>query len=304
MVNHRATRVPDLGQLHALVVTAGAGSMSAAAELLGVTQQAVSGRIRASEATLGVAVFDRSTRGVVLTSAGQLVVTWARDVLNAAESLDDGVRALRSEGDTVVHVAASNTISECLLPRWASQLRGQQAQARVQVRPGNSEMVLGLVAAGEVSLGYVEGPRVPRTLRSKVVARDHLVVVVAPDHRWARLPRGICRDELARTPLVVREAGSGTRLRLLEAVPDLVEPELVLSSTGAVRDAVVTSGCPAVLSSLAVRQDVGGGRLVEVPVRDLSIPRLLRAVWHPSQRPQGAAADLLRISATDGAGRS
>ncbi len=290
------SHVPDLEQLEALAVTAGAGSMSAAARQLGVSQQAVSARISAAERLLGVAVFERSTRGVAATPTGEVVLAGVRDVLDAASGLAVTAASLRSRGAGHVRVAASNTVSECLLPGWAGLLRAERPDVRLHWTPGNSEAVLDAVATGQVDLGFVEGPTVPRTLRSRVVAKDSLVVVVTPDHPWARVTDGISVTELRRTPLVLREAGSGTRERLDEAVPDRVTPAQVLRSTAAVRDAARTLGAPTVLSSLAVEWDLTTGRLVEVHVRDLAMPRRLRAVWHPNQRPRGAAADLLRIA--------
>ncbi len=290
------SHVPDLEQLEALAVTAAAGSMSAAARELGVSQQAVSARISAAEGLLGVAVFERSTRGVTATLSGEVVLARVRDVLDAAAGLAVTAASLRSRGAGQVRVAASNTVSECLLPGWAARLRAENPDVRLHWTPGNSESVLEAVAAGQVDLGFVEGPTVPRTLRSRVVARDSLVVVVTPDHPWARALDGIDVEELRRTPLVLREAGSGTRERLDAAVPDRAAPAQVLRSTAEVRDAARTLGAPTVLSSLAVEPDLATGRLVEVRVRDLAMPRRLRAVWHPNQRPRGAAADLLRIA--------
>ncbi len=271
--------------------------MSGAATELGVSQQAVSARITAAERLLGVAVFERSTRGVAVTEAGRLVVTWAQAVLDAATALDRGAESLRTEAAEVVRVAASNTVSEALLPGWAARLRAERPDVRIHVVPGNSETVLDLVAKGEVDLGYVEGPRVPRTLRSRVVARDVLMVVVPPDHAWASRRSPVGREELASTPLVLREEGSGTRERLERAMPEHVPPRQVLGSTAAVRDAAITLGAPTILSSLAVQRDLEAGRLVAVAVDDLAMPRRLRAVWHPSRRPRGIAAELLRLSA-------
>ena len=290
-------RVPDLDQLRALVAVAGRGSMSAASRDLGISQQAVSARVTGAERVLGVAVFERSTRGVSVTEAGRLVVTWASEILDAATVLDRGVESLRAGSAHEVRVAASNTVSEALLPGWAARLRAEHDAVRLHVVPGNSDTVLDLVARGSVDLGFVEGPRVPRTLRSRVVAQDTLVVVVPPDHRWATRRAPVSREEVAATPLVLREEGSGTRERLEQALGEHVPPAQVLGSTAAVRDASVTLGAPTVLSSLAVQRDLEAGRLVRVPVLDLPLPRRLRAVWHPARRPRGAAADLLRLAA-------
>src|SRR5580765_67930 len=288
--------VPDLPALEAVVTAAQTGSMGAAAERLGVSQQAVSARIRTAESLLGVAIFQRSPRGVELTPAGQLVVTWAHEILVAATALETGVAGLRVDGRETTRVAASNTVAECLLAGWAGQLRAQHPEARLRAHPGNSEQVLAAITAGGVDLGFVECPTVPRTVASRTVAHDSLVVVVAPDHPWTRRRRGITRAELAATPLVVREQGSGTRQTLEKAVPELVDPLLELPSTAAVRTVVLTTGAPSVLSSLAVQNDVAAGRLVRVDLVDVAMPRALRAVWNPNQRPRGLAADLLGIA--------
>jgi DNA-binding transcriptional LysR family regulator len=90
-------------------------------------------------------------------------------------------------------------------------------------------------------------------------------------------------EALAATPLVTREAGSGTREALETALSDLGlgEPGAVLElgSTSAVRAAVVQGNAPTVISRLAIAAEVAGGQLVEIETPGLSIGRDLRAVW-------------------------
>ena len=292
--------VPELDALLALVVAAETGSISAAARRLGVSQQAASARVRGAEQVLGVAVFHRTTKGVALTPPGQAVVSWAHDVLRAATALSSGVAGLRPTSRRATLVAASNTMTECLLPGWAARLRARHPGVEVHLQPGNTEEVLGLVEQGAADLGFVEGPSVPRSLASCTVARDELVLVVAPDHTWGRRREGITAAELTATPLVVRERGSGTRRTLELAVGEMVPPAHEVTSTAAVRSIVQTTGTPAVLSSLAVETELASGRLRRVPVDDLEMPRRIRAVWHPRRRPTGAGADLLDIATADG----
>lgn len=291
------SHVPDLTQLQALVSVAQHGSMTTAASDLGISQQAVSERVRTAERILGVPVFERAARGVRLTTQGGVIIDWATDILTAAENLDHGVRTLGGADRRSVTVAASNTVSECLLPGWASRLRQRDPDVRLLVLPGNSEQVIHEISTGAAQLGFIESPRVPRSVRSRVVAHDQLVAVVPPDHPWARRSTPLPASELAQTPLVLRESGSGTRAFLEDAVGPLAEAAAVLPSTAAVRDAVITLGAPAVLSSLAVSRDVESGRLVAIEVSGANLRRALRAVWHPSSPPRGAAADLLSIAA-------
>ncbi len=291
-----ADRVPELGALQLLLAIARLGSLGRAAKELGITQPAASSRVRAMERQLGVALVDRSPRGSQLTAAGALVTDWARRIVEAAEAFDVGAQALRDRRDQRLRIAASMTIAEYLLPGWLIALRHQRPETAVQLLAGNSQFVAERLLAGEVDLGFVEGLRVPSGLTGAVVARDHLVVVAAPTHRWARRRAPLEPEELARTPLILREYGSGTRQVLDAALGGLAEPLLELASTTAVKAAAVSGAGPSVLSELAVGEELAARRLVRVPVSGVALDRALRAVWRTGHRPVGPARDLLSLT--------
>ncbi|KAF0649121.1 LysR family transcriptional regulator [Streptomyces fradiae ATCC 10745 = DSM 40063] len=291
--------MPDLGALELLLAVARHGSLGRAAREVGITQPAASGRIRSMERQLGVALVDRSPRGSRLTDAGALVTDWARRIVEAAEAFDAGAQALRDRRDSRLRVAASMTIAEYLLPGWLIALRAERPGTAVSLQAGNSAAVAALLLAGEADLGYVEGLAVPDGLDGVVVARDRLVVVAAPSHRWARRRAPVTPAELAETPLVLREYGSGTRQVLdsaLVAHGGLAAPLMELASTTAVKAAAVSGAGPAVLSELAVSEELASRRLVEVPVEGADLRRALRAVWPTGPRPTGPARDLLSLS--------
>ncbi|MEU7136518.1 LysR family transcriptional regulator [Streptomyces sp. NPDC046261] len=294
-----AHRVPDLGALELLLAVARLGSLGRAARELGITQPAASGRVRGMERQLGVALVERSPRGSRLTDAGVLVTDWARRVVEAAEALDAGAQALRGRRDSRLRVAASMTIAEYLLPGWLIALRTERPGTAVSLLTGNSAAVAGRLLAGEADLGFVEGLDVPPGLDGTVVGHDRLVVVTAPGHPWARRKAPLAAPELAATPLILRERGSGTRQVLdtaLAAYGGLAEPLLELASTTAAKAAVVSGAGPSVLSELAIDEELATRRLVEIPVADLPLRRALRAVWPRGHRPTGPARDLLGLT--------
>ncbi|MBH5334035.1 LysR family transcriptional regulator [Streptomyces pactum] len=282
-----------------LLAVARLGSLGRAAQELGITQPAASSRIRAMERRLGVPLVERSPRGSRLTEAGALVTDWARRVVEAAEAFDAGVHALRGRRDSRLRVAASMTIAEYLLPGWLIALRAHRPGTAVSLIAGNSAAVAGRLLAAEADLGFVEGLEVPRGLDGAVVGRDRLVVVVAPAHPWTRRRTPVSPAELAAAPLVLRERGSGTRQVLDAALAGhggLAEPLLELASTTAVKAAAVDGAAPAVLSVLAVGEELAARRLVEIPVEGVALRRELRAVWPAGQRPEGPARDLLGLT--------
>ena len=239
------SRVSDLTGFDLLLTVARLGSLGRAAAEHGISQPAASARMRQLEGQLGLALIERSPRGSRLTPAGALVADWAQAAIDAAVALDAGVTALRRERDSRLRIAASMTVAEYLLPAWLTALRAADPGAAVALMAVNSAEVAGAVLADAADIGFVEGPDLPDGLRAERVGADVLTVIVAPAHPWALRARrgGITARELADTPLVAREAGSGTRRYLEESlaaqvglarVPPLAE----LSSTTAIKAAV------------------------------------------------------------------
>ena len=292
-------RVPDLDSLELLIAVASTGSLGRAAAARGISQPAVSARVQRMERLVGLALVERTPRGSSLTAAGALLADWARDVLAAAAVLDAGIGSLRGGRDGRLRVAASLTVAEHLLPGWLVGLAAMRPQTAVSLHAVNSAEVARQVLAGEAELGFVEGPDVPAGLDERVIGHDHLVVVVPPGHAWARRRSALGPAELTATRLVHRERTSGTRMALeaaLAAQGSMAAPVLELSSTSAVRSAVVAGAGPAVLSSLAVRDELTADRLVAVRVAGVDLRRSLRAVWPRGQAPGGPARDLLSIA--------
>ncbi len=305
-----APRVSDLTGFDLLLTVARLGSLGRAAAEHGMSQPAASARMRQLEGQLGLALIERSPRGSRLTPAGALVADWAQAAIDAAAALDAGVTALRRERDSRVRIAASMTVAEYLLPAWLIALRAMDPGAAVALMAVNSADVAGAVLADAADVGFVESPDVPDGLRAEPVGADVLTVIVAPAHPWALRARrggrrGSTARELAGTPLVAREAGSGTRRYLEEALAaqgglNRVPPLAELSSTTAIKAAVAAGAGPAVLSSLAVAADLAAGTLCAVPVSGLDLRRTLRAVWPAGRRLTGPARDLYAIAARSG----
>lgn len=298
--------MPNLTAFEVLLAIAKTGSLGAAGRSLNLTQQAISARVAALEAQTGVPLVTRSTRGSQLTNAGVVAVQWADRLLQVAREVDAGLASLRENTKARVRVCASMTIAEQLLPGWLVSLQAAAAQRGssppvVVLTATNSEQVAEAVRAGSADLGFVEGPRAPRGLRGRVIAHDELVLVVRPDHPWARPGRVVDAAQLAASSLVVREPGSGTRSALTAALaavlgPDAVQaaPSLELATAASVRAAVLAGAGPAVLSGLAVRDDIAAGRLRRVAVTGINLHRELRAVWLGGRTPPaGAVRDLL-----------
>jgi DNA-binding transcriptional LysR family regulator len=214
--------------------------------------------------------------------------------------------SLRKEGRERVRVAASQTISEQLMPHWLLSLQTEAtrrggAAPQVSLTATNSEHAIAAVRDGSVDLGFVENPGTPKGLGTCVVGQDELVIVVPPGHKWTRRARGVTARELAQTPLVAREPHSGIRdsltVALRKVLGDDMEqaaPVLELTSAAAMRAAVLAGAGPAAMSRLAVADDLAVGRLSAVTISKLDLRRKFRAIWVGGRTPPaGAVRDIL-----------
>ncbi|GAA2792775.1 LysR family transcriptional regulator [Saccharopolyspora taberi] len=291
---------PDSESLRLLVLVGELGSIGAAAVEMHVSQPSASKRLTSLERRLGLELVERTRQGCTLTPAGVIVTDWARQVLAHVDGLMNGVRALRAQQQSHLRVAASMTIAEYLAPGWISQLRRAFPDTHLELDVTNSATVTEAVRHGHADLGFIETPGTPEGVSARHVTRDRMVLVVPPDHPWARLRRPLTPAELAATPLIVREHGSGTRetlyRALAEAGTDAVAPLLELHSTTAVRNSVVAGAGPSVLSLLAVGTDLAEHRVAQVEVTGLDLRRPLHAVWRPGLQLTGSAAALLAIA--------
>jgi DNA-binding transcriptional LysR family regulator len=297
--------VHDLGALRALREVGRHESIAAAAPVLGVSQQALSARMRTLERVMGIPLLARSSAGSHLTEQGRLIVGWAEDVLDAADRLEAGLRSIRSGVSHRLSVAASQTIAEHLVPHWLVELRAieqaspdlastgrapDETPTVVELTVANSTGVIELVRDVKVRLGFIETPHLPTDLVTVHLRDDEMLVVTAPGHPWARRRSPLSLAEVAAAPLVMREAGSGTRDTLTDHLaaqhpPLTARIAMELGTSAAVRSAIAAGVGPGVLSRLTVRDDLVLGRLVAVEVAGPPLTRQLTAVWRHDLDP-------------------
>ncbi|KJK50614.1 LysR family transcriptional regulator [Lentzea aerocolonigenes] len=294
------SRVTDLTSFDLLLSVAELGSIGRAATAHGMSQPSASERLRTLEARVGVPLLERTPRGARLTTAGQLVAGWAGPVLARAGDLDAGITSLKADRHSHLRIAASLTVAEYLLPAWLIALRTVSPDTATVLTAGNSVHVAEQVLAERADLGFIESTDVPSGLATRTVAKDELVLVVAPSHPWAKR-RKVTAAKAAATPLVSRESGSGTRQAWEHAlkakgIDKNAEPLLEMSSTTAIKAAAIGGIGPAVLSVHAVEADLATRVLIRVEVSDVDLHRTLRAVWPAGRTPRGPASDLLTIA--------
>ncbi len=274
-----------LRQLQIFAAVATAGSTTAAAADIALSQSATSAALNELESLLGRKLFSRAGGRLLLNEHGRSMLPAARWVLDAAHGIESQFGRGGLPTALNLRIAASTTIGNYLLPRVIAGYSRSGEGARFALDIGNTEQVVRAVVAFDVDLGLVEGPVIEPDLRVIPWMNDELVVVASPRHGLALAGRSgkVALESLREATWLLREPGSGTR----EVVEGALLPHVhrlrtgaVFASSEAIKQAVAEGMGLTCLSRHAIADLVEMGRLVILPTRLPRIERTLYLIHH------------------------
>jgi DNA-binding transcriptional LysR family regulator len=279
----------DLRQLRYFEAVARHRHFTRAAGELHVAQSALSQAVRRLEAELGVELFERTSRQVRLTAAGETVLARATRVLEEADGLLDAVSALRGLDGATIALGTVPRMGGIDAPTLVTRFRGLHPGVAFDLRTGTRTYILGLLEAGELDVAFVcvSPPDLPAGYVGEELAREPLVAIVPPGHPLAGaavLPLA----ELAREPLVTlgpRSAiGQATTVALRAAggVPSVVtETEEPVTTRALVAQGVGLSLVPAAMAE-------GPGPVVTAIPTEPAVELPISLVRHAGRRASPA----------------
>lgn len=211
-----------LRQLQIFVAVARAGSTTAAAGAIALSQSATSGALNELEALLGGKLFNRVGGRLVLNEHGRSMLPQALFVLDAAQGIETRFGRAGSPTAAQLRVAASTTIGNYVLPKLIASYRRRHGIGRIAVEIGNTREAARAVASFDVDVGFIEGPTTEPQLTVIPWLEDELVVACSPRHPLARRRGKVAIEALREATWLLREPGSGTR----EVVERALQPHL------------------------------------------------------------------------------
>jgi DNA-binding transcriptional LysR family regulator len=274
----------DVQRLRAFALVLDLGSISAAADVLGYTQSAVSQQLAALERDAGVKLIERVGRGVRPSPAGRAFVAYAEDVVGL---LDQGARAAREAADravTELRIGAVTTAGEHIAPQLMQAFHGRHPEVTLSVDVGNRERVFERLRTHRSDIAIGGRPPDDGFVAERFLANP-IVVITAPDDPLAQARR-VRLEELGARPWLLREEGSGTRSMTEEflAGHDLHPPIRTLGSNGAIKQAARAGLGLSLQSRLATHLEVELGLLGTINV-DVPLPRRHWYVIRPAHGP-------------------
>jgi DNA-binding transcriptional LysR family regulator len=255
----------EIRQLKAFMAIAEARTFTAAAQRTHYTQAALSMQIKQLEREVGVPLFVRMPRRVVLTEAGEKLHERAQLILREHDAaLAELAELAGAEHGRLRVGSASAMVSADALPVILKKLRKAHRHAEVWVTSGTSEELVRKILAGEIDMAFVSLPVAARNIETEVLSRDQLVAIASPRHALAG-QRVVSAFALAGEKLILGERGGNTRRLIDEFFAEAgLKPTVAmeLSRQAAIKNMVAADMGVGIVPLSTARDDVEKGRLV------------------------------------------
>lgn len=279
----------DFRQLKYFVATAEAGTVSRAAGRCGITQPSLSQQLAKLEASLGLTLFQREGRGMILTDAGRALLPRARRILAEVEDAQANLHHDVESGYGRLAVGAIPTIAPYLLPQTVREVIEARPACEVHLREDLTENLVEALLDHQIDVALIASDPGHELLEVQTLATEQMLVAV-PD-TWKIDPQGISLDQLRNQPTI-----SLSDMHCLGKQVDLycqlkrLNPKIVCRTTqlATVLELVSCQIGLAIVPEMVARSDRSSGRRF-VPIREHQPTRPICVVWRKSlQRPKAA----------------
>ncbi len=287
----------DINQLEVLVTVAKERSFSRAAEVLNRTQPAISQAIRRLEQEVGEKLFDRSSKDGTLTFAGEVLLDYARQMLNLRFSAQSALVEMRNLQNGKVTISANEHTVFFLLP-VIEKFRLLHPQIKIEVQRGVASRIPKQITGREVELGVISFVPNDDSLRSVHVMNDELTLVVAPGHRFSGRTE-VSIKELGEEIFVAHNAVSPYRRKVIEMFEKhktKLTIAIELPSLEAIKKLVEIGVGVALVPKLTAQSEIASGQLAALSVKEMKLERKLHIIYRRNSELSHAAKAFLKVA--------
>ena len=287
----------DINQLEVLVTIARERSFSRAAEVLDRTQPAVSQAIRRLEQEVGEKLFDRSSKDGTLTFAGEVLLDYARQMMNLRHSAETALVEMRNLHHGKVTISANEHTVFYLLP-VIEEFRKRHPLIKIEVQRGVASRIPKQITAREVELGVISFTPNDESLRSVSVMNDGLVLIVSPKHKLAA-QQSVSIKDLGDEVFVAHNAPSPYRQKVIESFEKHktnLNISVELPSLEAIKKLVEKAVGIALIPKLTAQAEIADGRLCALSVNEMKLERKLNIIYRRNSELSHAARAFLQVA--------
>ena len=272
-------------KLYTFLEVAESASASVAAKKLNLTQPAVSQQLRALEQELGTKLYVRSEKGIILTNTGEIAFKYANRIANLYKSMQEELKNEKSQSHKLV-IGVTQTIEFSIVSEILAEFCTQNKGTHIKIISDTIKNLYTKLKLYEVDLIIVNGnASLDNRFNRILLSTDYLVYVVGKDDPLANKSM-ISMGKLREQSLILRTKGSSTR-ELFEACLESLNDNIMnynvimeVDNIATIKSLVANGFGSSVLSHSVCTQEIKKGKLVVVPIENLSIVREINIVYH------------------------
>ncbi len=287
----------DINQLEVLAVAAREKSFSRAAEVLNRTQPAVSQSIRRLEQEIGEKLFDRSSKDGTLTLAGEVLLDYAKQMLNLRQTAHTAIKEMRDLQHGKVSISANEHTVFCLLP-FIQEFRQLHPLVKVEIHRGVASRIPKEVMAREVELGVISFSPQDNSVISVPILTDELVLIVSPEHALAKKKK-VSIKELGSENFIAHNASSPYRQKVIETFEKYetrLNIPIELPSLEAIKRLVENNVGVALVPRLTAQTEINNGQVKALTVSEMKLERKLNIIYRRNSVLSHAAKVFLKTA--------
>lgn len=272
----------EIRQLKAFIAIAETNTFTAGARRMNVTQAAISMQIRQLEEEVGIPLFTRTPRRVILTEAGECLMERARRILREHDTAIAEIAEIAGAEYGRLRIgSASAGFSSEQLPGVLEALREKYPNAEVTVVSGTSQALVDKILHGDIDVAFISLPVETANVQTEPLFTDEIVAIAHPSHRLAG-ERVISAAELARESLILGEKGGNTRRMIDEFFSGSnIRPNVAmeLSRQSAITRMVENGLGVGIAGAKGVAREISEGRLVSWMIEGAEIKWEVGLAW-------------------------
>jgi len=264
----------EIRQLKAFLVIAETQTFTAGARRLNITQAAISMQIRQLEDELGIQLFTRTPRKVIITEAGQVLLERARTILNEHDGAICQIAEIAGGEYGRLRIGtASGMFASNQLPSIIHEIKRLKPKIDLTVNSGTSHELVERIMNGDIDSAFVSLPVDNLNIQTMTLFADELVAIAHPKHHLAH-ERQMTAAVLAQEELILGEQGGNTRRMIDEYFAAAGErPKIImeLARQESINQMVANGLGVGLAGQKQVARDVRDGRLITWALKGTSI---------------------------------
>ena len=276
-------------RLHIFLAVCQQGSFNKAADILFMSQAAVSQHVQTFEAAIGNKLFVRSPRGVTLTPAGKKLKEYANQILSLVGEAENAVINVAALKDQVLRIGATPGLSVYVLPELLRRFQTAYPNIGLSLHTSLIAESISEVLARHYDFGLVEGHLSDLDM-TKIEWVDfdpiNYVLVVHPEHSWAT-SGSIEPEALTTEPFLHRQPTSRSRRWIETALAEkgvtIGNSVATLDSPGAIKYSLFSQLGVSILPDYSIKRELERGELVQVKIEGLDLIRPVKLIWEKGQ---------------------